>query len=77
MNKRYHFRRIKGTVTSTFTFAVFSLSGPYDLAIELLNLPPEWDKRSYYLKIFAGEDGKKTNTFKVKKKEHGTTPTPK
>ncbi|KAK0437747.1 uncharacterized protein EV420DRAFT_1486913 [Desarmillaria tabescens] len=49
----------------------------YDLAIELLNLPSEWDKRTYYLKIFAGEDYKKTNTYKVKKKECGTTPTPK
>ncbi|KAK0437751.1 uncharacterized protein EV420DRAFT_1342533 [Desarmillaria tabescens] len=46
-------------------------------AIELLNLPPEWDKRTYYLKIFAGEDGKKTNTFKVKKKERGTPLIPK
>ncbi|KAK0443059.1 uncharacterized protein EV420DRAFT_1649347 [Desarmillaria tabescens] len=46
-------------------------------AIELIDLPPEWDKRSYHLKIFAGEDYKKTKTFKVKKKECGTTPTPK
>ncbi len=48
----------------------------YNLAIELLNLPSEWDKRSYYLKIFAGNVYEKTQTYKVKKKDRGTTSTP-
>ncbi|PBK89489.1 hypothetical protein ARMGADRAFT_1033061 [Armillaria gallica] len=48
----------------------------HNLAIELLDLPPEWDKQSYYLKIFAGNVYKKTKTYKVKKKDHGTTSTP-
>ncbi|KAK0440358.1 hypothetical protein EV421DRAFT_1962432 [Armillaria borealis] len=47
-------------------------------AIELLNLPSESDKRSYYLNIFAGKHSKQTIEFKVKKKKApGTTPTPK
>ncbi|PBK66156.1 hypothetical protein ARMSODRAFT_1087018 [Armillaria solidipes] len=45
-------------------------------AIEILNLPPEWDRRSYYLKIFAGSINQKTKTYKVKKKDRGTTSTP-
>ncbi|PBK89080.1 hypothetical protein ARMGADRAFT_351055 [Armillaria gallica] len=45
-------------------------------AIEILNLPPEWDKRSYYLKMFAGNVYEKTKTYKVKKKDRGTTSTP-
>ncbi|SJL09151.1 uncharacterized protein ARMOST_12527 [Armillaria ostoyae] len=48
----------------------------YNLAIKILNLPPEWDKQSYYLKIFAGNVYEKTKTYKVKKKDHGTTSTP-
>ncbi|KAK0235058.1 hypothetical protein EDD85DRAFT_65629 [Armillaria nabsnona] len=36
----------------------------------------EWDKRSYYLKIFAGNVYEKTKTYKVKKKDRGTTSTP-
>ncbi|PBK66164.1 hypothetical protein ARMSODRAFT_960632, partial [Armillaria solidipes] len=45
-------------------------------AIEILNLPPESDRRSYYLKIFAGNVYKKTKTCRVKKKDCGTTSTP-
>ncbi|KAK0235077.1 hypothetical protein EDD85DRAFT_954607 [Armillaria nabsnona] len=45
-------------------------------AIEILNLPPEWDKRSYYLKVFAGNVYEKTKTYKVKKKDRGTTSIP-
>ncbi|KAK0235086.1 hypothetical protein EDD85DRAFT_66181 [Armillaria nabsnona] len=45
-------------------------------AIELLNLPPQSDKRSYYLKIFMGNVYEKTKTYKVKKKDRGTTLTP-
>ncbi len=49
----------------------------YDLAIKLLNLPPEWDDWSYYLTILTGECYIKTKTYKVKKKECGTIPVPK
>ncbi|PBK66144.1 hypothetical protein ARMSODRAFT_1021757 [Armillaria solidipes] len=45
-------------------------------AIELLNLPSEWGTRSYYLNIFAGNIYEKTKTYKVKKKDRGTTSTP-
>ncbi|PBK89506.1 hypothetical protein ARMGADRAFT_1033073 [Armillaria gallica] len=60
-----------------FYFHVRGLSAKrhYNLAIEILNLPPEWDKQSYYLKIFAGNVHEKTKTYKVKKKDCGTTST--
>ncbi|SJL09130.1 uncharacterized protein ARMOST_12506 [Armillaria ostoyae] len=53
-------------------------SNGYRVSIELLNLPSESDKRSYYLNIFAGKHSKQTIEFKVKKKKApGTTPAPK